>query len=95
MPGLIRVLPSLKEMLAEKPRVATGIVTARSPAGRYQVSIGGRTVGVRSATSGSFGVRETIQVGARVVVVRTDVGSFVVGEPSLKERELKEVRVSG
>lgn len=83
MPGLMKLL------IVGKKETYTGEVIEKQTGGYYQVRVGAQIWKVKSAVS------ETMAIGTRVVVIRTDEGTFIVGVENIKIRKRLEVVVDG
>lgn len=68
--------------------IGVGRVTAKTADEKYTVVVVGKSLTATSAVG-------SITVGARVLLARTDVGYFIVGDSGFKNQSRVEVRISG
>lgn len=68
--------------------IGVGRITAKISDEKYTVVVGGKSLAVTSAVG-------SLTVGARVLLARTDVGYYIVGDGGFKNQSRVEVRISG
>ena len=68
--------------------IGVGRVTEKSIDDKYTVVVVGKSLTVSSAIG-------SITIGARVLLARTEVGYFIVGDAGFKNQNRVEVRISG
>lgn len=84
-------MPSLKKLLffGKDKEVITGEVIQRQTDRMYQVKIGKRVLSMQSLVS------ERLPRNSQVVVVKTDEGYYITNKEQIKDRQKREVTISG
>jgi hypothetical protein len=84
-------MPSLKKLLSfdRDKEVITGEVIQRQTDRMYQVKIGKRVLSMQSLVS------ERLPRNSQVVVVKTDEGYYITNKEQIKDRQKREVTISG
>jgi hypothetical protein len=84
-------MPSLKKLLSfgKDKEVITGEIIQRQTDRMYQVKIGKRVLSMQSLVS------ERLPRNSQVVVVKTDEGYYITNKEQIKDRQKREVTISG
>lgn len=84
-------MPSLKKLLSfgKDKEVITGEIIQRQTDRMYQVKIGKRVLSMQSLVS------ERLPRNSQVVVVKTDEGYYITNKEQIKDRQKREITISG